>query len=79
MLAEIGEQIDNCLKSTIPPPAIAEGLKAWTASDSWSPTQIPKFVHKANNRHINGVGKPSQKAVGWQQACEELLAEVETL
>lgn len=79
MLAEIGEQIDNCLKSTIPPPAIAEGLKAWTASDSWSPTQIPKFVHKANNRHTNGVGKPSQKAMGWQQACEELLAEVETL
>jgi hypothetical protein len=79
LLAGIGVQIDKCLESNIRPAAIAEGLKAWTASDSWSPTQIPSFVHKANSRHTSAAGKPTQKAVGWQQACEELLAEVETL
>ena len=77
MLAEIGTQIDKCLRSDIPPPAIAEGLKAWTSSDSWSPTQIPKFVHKANNRATNG--KPTAKAMGYDQALAELLEEVQTL
>lgn len=77
LLAEIGVQIDKCLNTNIPPPAIAEGLKAWTASDSWSPTQIPKFVHKANNRST--TGKPTAKAMGYDQALAELLEEVKTL
>ena len=76
-LAKIGVQIDKCLKSGVPPPAIAAGLKAWTASDSWSPTQIPHFVHKANNRSSNG--KPTAKALGYDDALAELLQEVQTL
>jgi hypothetical protein len=77
LLADIGVQIDKCLKSNIPPPAVAEGLKAWTASDSWSPTQIPNFVHKANSRST--TGKPTAKALGYDRALNELLAEVTTL
>jgi hypothetical protein len=79
LLAGVGTQIDKCLRSKIPPPAIAEGLKAWTASDSWSPTQIPNFVHKANNRASPTTGKPTRKALGYEQALTELLQEVETL
>lgn len=80
MLAEVGTEIDKCLNSNIPPPAIAAGLKAWTASDSWSPTQIPRFVHKANNRNGNTTtGKPTAKAVAYDDALSELLDEVTTL
>ncbi|MBO0881917.1 MAG: hypothetical protein J2P17_16565 [Mycobacterium sp.] len=80
LLADIGVQIDKCLHDGIPPPAVAAGLKAWTASDSWSPTQIPRFVHKANNRSRAPThGKPTAKAVGYDQALEELLQEIQTL
>ena len=61
MLSGIGVQIDKCLKRGIPPPAIAAGLKAWTDSDSWSPTQIPNSVHKANNRSKPTNGKPTER------------------
>lgn len=74
MLAEVGDVIDRCIGSGITPSAIANGLKAWTASDSWSPTQIPKFVHKANNGHA----KHAQKALDWRDAAEALIAELET-
>jgi hypothetical protein len=77
LLAGIGVQIDKCLKSSIAPHAIAVGLKAWTTSDSWSPTQIPTFVHKANSRAPNG--KPTEKALGYDQALTQLLEEVQTL
>jgi hypothetical protein len=75
LLAGIGTQIDKCLSGGIPPHAIADGLRAWTASDSWSPTQIPNFVHKAANR--NTIGKPTAKALGYDAAVAELLAELE--
>jgi hypothetical protein len=77
LLSGIGVQIDKCLKRGIPPPAIASGLKAWTDSASWSPTQIPNFVHKANNGGRNG--KPTEKAIGYDTALAELLTEVTTL
>lgn len=79
LLSKIGVQIDNCLTRGIPPPAIVAGLKAWTDSDSWSPTQIPNFVHKANNRGRPGHGKPTEKAMGYDDALSELLQEVTTL
>ncbi len=79
LLSGIGVQIDKCLKRGIPPPAIAAGLKAWTDSDSWSPTQIPNFVHKANNRSKPTNGKPTEKALGYDDALAELLTEVQTL
>jgi hypothetical protein len=49
LLSEVGVQVNKCLDAGIPQDAIAAGLQAWTQSDSWSPTQIPRFVHKANN------------------------------
>jgi len=81
LLAGIGVQIDKCLRSDIPPTAVVEGLKAWNASDSWSPTQIPNFVNKANNRAAAApaVGKATQKAMGYDAALQELLQEVNTL
>lgn len=78
LLSGIGVQIDKCLKRGIPPPAIAAGLKAWTDSDSWSPTQIPNFVHKSSNRSTTN-GKPTAKAIDYDHALTELLQEVETL
>ncbi|MBX9661656.1 MAG: hypothetical protein K2X00_24115 [Nitrospiraceae bacterium] len=79
LLSGIGVQIDKCLKRGIPPPAIAAGLQAWTESDSWSPTQIPNFVHKANNRRSSTNGKATAKALGHEEALAELLQEVTTL
>lgn len=80
LLANVGTQIDKCLREDIPPEAVAAGLKAWTDSDSWSPTQIPNFVHKANNRGVSGGrGKPTAKAAGYDDALAQLLGEVETL
>jgi hypothetical protein len=79
VLAQVAAQIDKCLQSGITPDEIAAGLKAWTASDSWSPTQIPMFVNKANNRRpgrTNGIGKPTEKAMGWDDALNELLADL---
>ncbi|WP_433592295.1 hypothetical protein [Nocardia sp. CA-145437] len=80
LLAKVGVEIDKCLAAGIPPPAIAEGLRAWTDSDSWSPTQIPNFVHKANSRgRSRGRSKPTERAVDAAAAAEELLREVKTL
>jgi hypothetical protein len=80
LLAGIGKQIDECLRDGIPPVAIANGLRAWTDSDAFSPTQIPNYVHKANNASRNrGVGKPTEKALGYDAALNELLQEVQTL
>lgn len=74
MLGDVAKEIDSCLHAGIPPEAIAAGLEAWTASDSWSPTQIPNFVHKANNRRRNGHGKATEKALGYADAAEQLIA-----
>lgn len=75
--AEIATQVDKCLRDRIPPPAIADGLRAWAASDSWSPTQIPKFVMKATAaKRPNGVGKATKKAQDYDQLAEELIAEI---
>jgi hypothetical protein len=49
VLNDVGVEVNKCLDAGIPPDAIAAGLQAWTRSDSWAPSQIPKFVHKANN------------------------------
>jgi hypothetical protein len=50
MRAAVAVQIGKCINTGITTAAIADGLKAWNASDSWSPTQIPMFVNKAANR-----------------------------
>ena len=82
VLGEVADEIDQCLRDHIPPEAIAAGIELWTRSDSWSPSQIPKFVHKANNRGTNRngshVGKPTESALDYQAAAEQLLAKVTT-
>lgn len=76
VLTEIGTQIDKCLRDTIEPTAIAAGIRAWAESASWHPSQIPKFVLKANTSP--GVGKATQKALDYDAALNELLREVTT-
>lgn len=81
LLGDLGSQIDSCLRSGIPPDAIAAGIELWANSDSWAPSQIPKFVHKASTSGrapANGLGKPSQTALSYQDAAEALLAKVST-
>lgn len=79
LLREVAGQIDSLLQAHIPPDAIELGLDAWTASDSFSPKQIPNYVHKANNgRRPNGVSKPTVSALDFQAAGEALLAKVST-
>jgi hypothetical protein len=75
-LADVGVQIDKCLRSSIPPPAIAAGLKAWNVSGAWSPTNIPSFVRMAANR-TSDVGKPTAKAAAYQDLADQLIAEIE--
>lgn len=78
---EIATQIDKCLRDAIPPPAIAEGIREWSASQSWHPSQIPKFVMKAAAKvaaaqRPSGIGKPTLKAMGYEALAEELIAEM---
>lgn len=79
LLGKVGVEIDKCLNSGIPPKLIADGLTAWSVSDSWSPTQIPNFVHKAaTSRGRVGRSKPTERVLDASQAAEELLREVTT-
>ncbi|MEH3142508.1 MAG: hypothetical protein PGN37_20515 [Mycobacterium kyogaense] len=74
LLREVATEIDGCLRANNPPEAIAAGIQAWTASDSWAPTQIPRFVHKANNRtRANGHGTPTTKALDYDAAAARVL------
>ena len=79
VLGEVSAVIDECLRSGIPPIAIAGGIREWTDSNSWAPSQIPNFIHKAANRRrpINGVGKPTAAATSYADAAEALLAEMD--
>jgi hypothetical protein len=78
VLGEIAVQIDKCLTDSIPPHAIADGIRDWAASESWSPTQIPRFVAKATARNgTTGFGKPTRKALDYEAAAEQLIAALE--
>lgn len=79
LLAGIATQVRKCLAADNTPPQIAEGLKAWNESDSWSPTQIPHFVNKANNRGAHTartVTKHAAKAQAADDAVSQVLAEM---
>lgn len=81
VLTKIGVEADKCLRSGIPPDAIAAGIREWASSDSWSPTQIPTFVTKAAHRvakTATGIGKPTENALGYQAAGEALIARLES-
>ncbi|MCW1820795.1 hypothetical protein A5731_22780 [Mycolicibacterium conceptionense] len=54
LVGAISVQVNRCLDAGVTLAAIRDGLRAWTASDAFAPTQIPAFVHKAaaaNNGH----------------------------
>lgn len=81
VLAKIGVEADKCLRSQIAPDAIAAGIREWANSDSWSPTQISTFVAKAAARvarTADGIGKPTENALGYQAAGEALIARMES-
>lgn len=69
VLTEIAQAIDRCLSSGIEPHAIVAGLRAWNASDSWAPSQIPHFVAKASTTKP----KASVKADEWRQSAQTVL------
>lgn len=46
-LVEIGQVCDQLIRDHVPIEQIAAGIRAWHDSDSWSPTQIRRFVAKA--------------------------------
>lgn len=63
---EVGQVVDELLRDHIPEPQIVAGLAAWQASDSWSPTQIRRFVAKAARTHHTEPGTTEQRVAGWQ-------------
>ena len=69
--------VDECLASGNEPEQIARGLIAWRESDSWSPSQIPSFVHKATAKPTRkrGQSKPSVAAEGAVALAEQMIAE----
>ncbi|AVJ50262.1 replication initiation protein [Mycobacterium phage Mendokysei] len=72
----IAEQVQTCVRAGIPREQIARGLLAWQTSDSFSPKQIGTFVAKAAQSKPTGVGKPTQKAMGWDEVGAAVIAQV---
>ncbi|AHY26963.1 hypothetical protein SEA_NAIRB_47 [Mycobacterium phage Nairb] len=72
----IADQVQTCIRSGIHREQIERGLLAWQASDSFSPKQIGTFVAKAAHTKPNGVGKPTQKAMGWDEVGQALIEQV---
>jgi len=77
LLTQVAAQFDKCLRDGISPPFIAAGVKAWVTSSSWSPNTIPTFVAKASaHPSRTGIGKPTEKAMGYDDAVQQLLEEL---
>ncbi|QOC56072.1 hypothetical protein SEA_CLOWN_74 [Gordonia phage Clown] len=81
---EIAQTVDELMRDGIPRQQIANGLVAWQRSDSWSPTQIRRFVAKAattNATPTPGNSQPTkatQRAIDTLAAAERLIAERNT-
>lgn len=77
VLSGVAQRIDECLQSGVEPEQIARGLLAWNASDSWSSSQIPAFVHKAaaTGRRRPGRSKASDAAANAIAIAEQMIAE----
>ncbi len=76
--AETAIQVDQLLADGIDPHQIADGLKAWHASDSWSPSQIRRFVSKAAKpANTSKPTKATLKAVDITAMGAALIAEFE--
>ncbi|ATW61091.1 hypothetical protein SEA_TAPIOCA_62 [Mycobacterium phage Tapioca] len=77
-LNEISAHLDRCLQAGQTPEAIAAGIQLWGQSDSFAPSQIPKYVTKAAAaRSRRGVGRPTLKAVATHEVAEQLAAQLE--
>ena len=76
-LSDVATEVDQLLADGIAPDRIAAGIKAWHASDSWSPTQIRRFVAKTARAPDQHTGKPTAKALAHLDAAEALIAEME--
>lgn len=75
VMSGMAQRIDECLASGIDPEQIARGLGEWHASDSWSTSQIPSFVHKAGAKSKpRGSAKPSQAAGDALALANEMIA-----
>ncbi|AXQ62897.1 hypothetical protein SEA_ANGELIQUE_66 [Gordonia phage Angelique] len=74
---EIAQEVDQLIADGISPHQIAEGVKAWHASDRLYASQIPAFVTKAA-RSAETQPKPTKatlRAVDTLAATEALIAE----
>ena len=74
---EIAQEVDQLIADGISPHQIAEGVKAWHASDRLYASQIPAFVTKAA-RSAEPQPKPTKatlRAVDTLAATEALIAE----
>lgn len=77
LLSQVAVQFESCLQDGIPPAAIAAGVRAWALSSSWHPNNIPTFVTKEAMKHTrSGMGKPTEKAMGYDTAVQQLLEEL---
>ena len=77
---EIAREVDPLLTDGIDPRQIAAGIKAWHSSDSWSPTQLRRFVTKAARPIDTDIDhKPTKatlRAVDTMTAAEQIIAEM---
>lgn len=63
-----------------PAEMVGEALQLWLTKPHLGPNVLPSLVSeviKLRTPTPNGIGKPSQKALGWGAAGAELLAEME--
>jgi len=75
LLNEIAAEIDKCREAGIAPEAIAAGIQAWTESDAFSPTLIPKYVHKrANGAPPRWLGKATAHSGDYAAAAQAAKA-----
>jgi hypothetical protein len=75
MRAQIEDAITPLIAAGIPSEQVAAGIRLWETSDSFSPTQIRSFVHKAGAKASQpaGVGKPTTKAMGYLDIGDALI------
>ncbi|WP_159067402.1 hypothetical protein [Gordonia iterans] len=74
---DVAREVEPLLADGIDPRQIAEGIKAWQRSDSWSPSQIRRFVAKAARTPDDPVTtKATKKAEATMTAAEQIIAEL---
>ena len=79
-LVEVAIEVDRLMTDGIDPRQIADGIKAWHASNRIYPSQIPAFVAKAA-RPTQPDAKPTKatlRAVDTMTAAEQIIAAMET-